>query len=67
MQVSTVGGHVYMADFDDDGLIRHIGSHLACFHGGNWLLGGKLLNNNTIVDVALDLVEACWNTYQSTA
>ncbi|KLO09026.1 glycoside hydrolase family 47 protein [Schizopora paradoxa] len=66
-KVSTVGDHVYLADFDDDGLIRHIGSHLACFHGGNWLLGGKLLNNNTIVDVALDLVDACWNTYQSTA
>lgn len=35
--------------------------------GGNWLLGGKLLNNQTIVDVALDLVEGCWNTYASTA
>jgi len=29
-------------------------------------LGGKLLNNDTIVNIALDLVEACWNTYAST-
>jgi hypothetical protein len=20
-------------------LIRHVGSHLACFYGGNWILG----------------------------
>ncbi|KAI5118171.1 hypothetical protein M0805_005793 [Coniferiporia weirii] len=66
-RTSTVGDHVYLADLDDDGDIRHIGSHLACYYGGNWLLGGKLLGNDTIVDVALDLVEACWNTYQSTA
>ncbi|KAH8113846.1 seven-hairpin glycosidase [Phellopilus nigrolimitatus] len=66
-RTSTVGNHLYLADLDDDGLIRHIGSHLACFHGGNWLLGGRLLNNDTIVSIALDLVEACWNTYQSTA
>ncbi|KAI5117540.1 hypothetical protein M0805_004369, partial [Coniferiporia weirii] len=64
---STVGNHVYLADRDDNGNIRHVGSHLACYYGGNWLLGGKLLGNDTIVDVALDLVEACWNTYQSTA
>ncbi|TDL22866.1 seven-hairpin glycosidase [Rickenella mellea] len=64
---STVGNHLYLADFDDSGMIRNIGSHLECFHGGNWLLGGQLLNNQTIVDFALELVDACWNTYQSTA
>ncbi|KZS96315.1 glycoside hydrolase family 47 protein [Sistotremastrum niveocremeum HHB9708] len=65
-KTSTVGGHVYLADFDGT-QIRHIGSHLACFHAGNWILGGKLLNNDTIVDVALELADACWNTYASTA
>ncbi|KAI0298746.1 hypothetical protein B0F90DRAFT_1732159 [Multifurca ochricompacta] len=39
MKESTVGHHVYLADLDDRGLIRHVGSHLACFHAGNWLLG----------------------------
>lgn len=67
LKVSTVGDWTYLADFQDDRQIRHIGSHLACFHGGNWILGGKLLNNQTIVDIGLKLVDACWNTYASTA
>ena len=29
--------------------------------------GGRLLNNQTIVDKALQLNDACWNTYASTA
>lgn len=29
----------YLADYDDSKQIRHVGSHLACFSGGNWLLG----------------------------
>ncbi|KAJ7573880.1 glycoside hydrolase family 47 protein [Mycena floridula] len=61
LKKSTVGNHTYLAD------IRHLSSHLACFHGGNWLLGGKLTDNNTIVKIALELVDACWNTYNSTA
>ncbi|KAF8512523.1 glycoside hydrolase family 47 protein [Hysterangium stoloniferum] len=67
LKTSTVGDHSYLADFTDDRQIRHIGSHLACFHGGNWILGGKLLNNQTIVDIGLKLVDACFNTYASTA
>ncbi|KAF7360386.1 alpha-1,2-Mannosidase [Mycena venus] len=63
---STVGNHAYLADFDDDRQIRHVGSHLACFYAGNWLLGGKLLQNQTIINTALDLNEGCWNTYAST-
>jgi len=66
MKTSTVGNHVYLADFDDNRNIRHIGSHLACFMGGNWLFGGRLLNNQTIVDIGLQLTDACWNTYAST-
>ncbi|KAJ6588848.1 glycoside hydrolase family 47 protein [Mycena capillaripes] len=66
LRTSTVGNHLYLADFDDDRQIRHVGSHLACFHAGNWLLGGKLLQNQTIINIALDLNEACWNTYSST-
>ncbi|KAF7366880.1 alpha-1,2-Mannosidase [Mycena sanguinolenta] len=40
--------------------------HLACFYAGNWLLGGKLLQNQTIIDIALELNDGCWNTYAST-
>ena len=38
-KTSTVGNHVYLADYDDEKRIRHVGSHLACFYAGNWLLG----------------------------
>jgi mannosyl-oligosaccharide alpha-1,2-mannosidase len=48
---------------DSQKRIRHVGSHLACFYGGNFIMGGKMLNNKTIVDIGLDLNEACWNTY----
>ena len=32
----------------------------------NGWIGGKLLNNQSIVDVGLALVDSCWNTYAST-
>ncbi|GJE85507.1 glycoside hydrolase family 47 protein [Phanerochaete sordida] len=64
---STIGNHKYLTDFDESGNIINVGSHLACYLAGNWLLGGKLLNNNTIVDIALELNDGCWNTYASTA
>ncbi|KAJ8517937.1 hypothetical protein ONZ45_g4936 [Pleurotus djamor] len=78
LRTSTVGDFLYVADFDDNRRIRHVGSHLACFHGvivlqRQWMLtwstnaGGKLLNNQTIVDLGLKLVDACINTYSSTA
>ncbi|KAI0261584.1 glycoside hydrolase family 47 protein [Gloeopeniophorella convolvens] len=67
MRESTVGQHQYLADYDDDKRIRHVGSHLACFYAGNWLLGGRLAGNETIVNWALQLNEACWNTYSSDA
>ncbi|KAJ6588148.1 glycoside hydrolase family 47 protein [Mycena capillaripes] len=67
LKKSTVGNHTYLADFDSSRLIRHVGSHLACFYAGNWLLGGKLLKNQTIINIALDLNEGCWNTYAGTA
>ncbi|KAF8183135.1 glycoside hydrolase family 47 protein [Pholiota molesta] len=67
LKISTSGSQTYLADYDDRGRIRHISSHLACFHGGNWLLGGKMLNNQTVIDIGLQLTDACWNTYASTA
>jgi hypothetical protein len=85
IQTSTVGNHSYLADFNESGQLIEVGSHLACYMAGNWLLGmckssqplgpdlmqriagGKLLNNQTIVDIALKLNDGCWNTYASTA
>lgn len=65
--ISTVGKYVYLADYDNHKKIRHISSHLACFHAGNWIFGGRLLDEEWIVNVGLELNEACWNTYASTA
>ncbi|OJA21379.1 hypothetical protein AZE42_09397 [Rhizopogon vesiculosus] len=67
LRTSNVGNWLYLADYDDDKNIRHVGSHLACFYGGNWILGGKLANNDTMVNIGLQLTDACWNTYASTA
>ncbi|KAF9226076.1 glycoside hydrolase family 47 protein [Gyrodon lividus] len=67
LRTSTVDEWLYLADYDDDKMIRHVGSHLACFYGGNWILGGKLTNNDTLVNIGLQLTDACWNTYASTA
>ncbi|KAF9485016.1 seven-hairpin glycosidase [Pholiota conissans] len=67
LRKSIPGNYTYLADYDSHGRIRHIGSHLACFYGGNWILGGKMLNNETVVNLGLELSDACWNTYASTA
>ncbi|KAJ6583995.1 glycoside hydrolase family 47 protein [Mycena vulgaris] len=65
LRTSTRGNYSYLADYEG-GQINHVGSHLACFFPGNWLLGGKLLQNQTIIDFALKLNDGCWNTYAST-
>ncbi|KAJ7851200.1 seven-hairpin glycosidase [Mycena leptocephala] len=38
---------------------------LACFSGGNWIMGGKLLDNATIVNFGLNLTDSCMNTYNT--
>ncbi|KAH8593366.1 glycoside hydrolase [Bisporella sp. PMI_857] len=41
--------------------------HLACFDGGNFILGGLVLKQQKYVDFGLALTEGCRNTYASTA
>ncbi|KAF8585386.1 glycoside hydrolase family 47 protein, partial [Ramaria rubella] len=50
LKESTVGDWTYLADMEDDWQIHHIGSHLTCFHSGNWILGGQL---TTLITVAI--------------
>jgi len=66
IETSIVGNYVYIADYNNSQLI-HVGSHLACFAAGNWLLGGKLTNNDAVVKLALEVNDGCWNTYASDA
>lgn len=63
---TDIKGLLYLGDWDN-GTFRHIGSHLGCFHGGNWIMGGRLTDNDTIVDYGIKLTDTCWNTYERTA
>ncbi|KAH7104875.1 seven-hairpin glycosidase [Auriculariales sp. MPI-PUGE-AT-0066] len=56
-----------LADMNQGGKLSSFGSHLACFTGGNWIMGGKLIGNDTILQAGLELTDACMNTYTSTA
>jgi len=56
-----------LADMTESRELDGVGSHLACFHGGNLIMGGRLLDNDTITQAGIELSEACFNTYTSTA
>ncbi|KAI1815915.1 glycoside hydrolase family 47 protein [Poronia punctata] len=47
--------------------LNFVSSHLACFHGGNFILGGLTLDKQKYIDFGLKLVEGCHETYISTA
>ncbi|KAF2680367.1 glycoside hydrolase family 47 protein [Lentithecium fluviatile CBS 122367] len=44
-----------------------VSEHLACFDGGNFILGGQVLGNQEYVDYGLELVNGCHETYIATA
>ncbi|CAE6481581.1 unnamed protein product [Rhizoctonia solani] len=62
---TSIPNLMYLGDYTG-GRVRHISSHLACFHGGNWIMGGRLTGNDTIVQYGLRLTDACWNSYEKT-
>ncbi|KAF4552204.1 putative glycosyl hydrolase family 47 protein 1 [Elsinoe fawcettii] len=41
--------------------------HLACFDGGNFILGGLVLQEQKYIDFGLELVDGCEGTYNGTA
>ncbi|CAE7013269.1 hypothetical protein CFE70_002346 [Pyrenophora teres f. teres 0-1] len=47
--------------------LRLSSQHLACFDGGNFILGGQILNRQDYIDFGLELVNGCHETYISTA
>jgi len=57
----------YVAAWKDDKSLTYASGHLACFNGGNFILGGLTLDEPRFVRYGLDLVEGCYNTYASTA
>lgn len=56
----------FLADYNGRDLI-YSSEHLACFDGGNFLLGGQILNRQDYIDFGLALVNGCHDTYASTA
>jgi mannosyl-oligosaccharide alpha-1,2-mannosidase len=55
----------FLAQFQNTTLDLESG-HLACFDGGNFILGGLVLNEDKYVAFGLKLVEACEDTYNQT-
>ncbi|GAB7324240.1 hypothetical protein MBLNU13_g07593t1 [Cladosporium sp. NU13] len=55
----------YLAAFNHTSLILTSG-HLACFDGGNFILGGLVLEEQKYIDFGLELVASCENTYNQT-
>lgn len=46
--------------------LRLRSQHLACFDGGNFILAGQVLQNQTYIDYGLALVNGCHETYTAT-
>ncbi|KAF2875500.1 mannosyl-oligosaccharide 1,2-alpha-mannosidase precursor [Massariosphaeria phaeospora] len=44
-----------------------VSQHLACFDGGNFILGGQVLGRQDYIDFGLELVNGCHETYTATA
>lgn len=56
----------WLAAYDGQS-IEKVSQHLACFDGGNFILGGQVLGKQEYVDFGLELVNGCHETYISTA
>ncbi|KAK0742423.1 glycoside hydrolase [Apiosordaria backusii] len=46
--------------------LHYFSEHLACFNGGNFILGGLTLDEPVYVRFGLDLVSSCYATYSGT-
>lgn len=55
----------FVANYDGTNLQKNSG-HLTCFDGGNFLLGGSVLNRRDYIDFGLSLVDGCRATYTAT-
>lgn len=63
---STREDLTFLSDFSGQDLIPRSG-HLASFAGGNYILGGILLNSQKYVDFGIDLAESYYEAYLGTA
>lgn len=56
----------FVATYDGT-TIQATSEHLACFDGGNLILGGQVLHQQKYIDYGLELVNGCHATYTQTA
>lgn len=57
----------FVAEYDDANSISLNEGHLACFIGGNFILGGQALKVQKYIDYGLELTSGCHETYARTA
>lgn len=55
-------GKLFLSQWKNGWLLNEMG-HLTCFAAGNFILGGKYLNRQDIIQLGLDLVDTCHHTY----
>jgi mannosyl-oligosaccharide alpha-1,2-mannosidase len=63
---STKPDLTFLATYDGRN-IQLQSEHLACFDGGNFILGGQVLSEQKYIDFGLALVDGCRATYAGTA
>lgn len=64
-QSPTKSGLTFLASFQNQTIYQFSG-HLNCFAGGNFILGGQVLDRSDYIDFGLKLVDSCHATYNST-
>lgn len=57
--------HYFLHQYRNGWLINEMG-HLACFAGGNWMLGGAYLQKPAITKMGAELIKTCRDTYAKT-
>ncbi|KAI1380521.1 glycoside hydrolase family 47 protein [Hypoxylon crocopeplum] len=56
----------FLAAYDGPDDLSFVSTHLACFDGGNFILGGLTLESDEYTQFGLSLVESCHDTYTAT-
>ncbi|OTA59704.1 glycoside hydrolase family 47 protein [Hypoxylon sp. EC38] len=56
----------FLAAYNGRNQLSFVSTHLACFDGGNFILGGLTLDNDEYKQFGLELVESCHDTYVAT-
>ncbi|ORY61367.1 glycoside hydrolase family 47 protein [Pseudomassariella vexata] len=57
----------FLAAYQGNNNLTFRSGHLACFDGGNFILGGLVLDRQDYVNFGLALVDSCHETYATTA